>query len=82
MTRLFVRAAIPFTAALLLIGSAMAQTYPAEQKILSLLNDSNAAYVALSESEFCALGVGFDLPDGGRTMTDLAQKAPDGAFDR
>lgn len=81
MTGLFVRAAIPFAATLLLIGSAMAQTYPAEQKILSLLNDTNAVYVALSETEFYTLGAGFDLPDGGRTITDLAQKAPDGAFD-
>jgi hypothetical protein len=28
-----------------------------------------------------ALGEGFDLPDGGKTVTDLALKAPGGAFD-
>jgi len=28
-----------------------------------------------------ALGEGFDLPDGGKNVTDLAMKAPGGAFD-
>ena len=37
--------------------------------------------VSLAESDFRALGAGFDLPDGGRSVTALAEKAPGGAFD-
>src|SRR5947207_12571235 len=60
-------------------GGTMAQT--PEQKIWKLLDDSKAAYVSLGEAEFRGLGAGFDLPDGGRSVTALAEKAPGGAFD-
>ena len=62
-------------------GGTMAQTQTPEQKIWTLLDDSEAAYVSLGEAEFRALGAGFDLPDGGRSITRLAEQAPGGAFD-
>jgi hypothetical protein len=52
-----------------------------ESKIWKLLDDSEAIFVSLPESDFRALGEGFDLPDGGKAVTDLAMKAPGGAFD-
>jgi hypothetical protein len=52
-----------------------------ERKIWKLLDDDKAVFVSLSESDFRALGEGFDLPDGGKTVTDLAKAAPGGAFD-
>ena len=52
-----------------------------EQKIWSLLDDPKAPYVSLSEPDFRSLGAGFELPDGGRSVTALAEKAPGGAFD-
>jgi hypothetical protein len=63
------------------IGGTMAQAQTPEQKIWTLLDDSKAAYVSLGEAEFRALGVDFDLPDGGRSVTRLAEQAPGGAFD-
>jgi len=63
------------------IGGTMAQTQTLEQKIWTLLDDSKSPYVSLAESDFRALGTGFDLPDGGRSVTALAEKAPGGAFD-
>ncbi len=54
---------------------------PIEQKIWSLLDDGKSVYVTLPESDFRSLGKGFDLPDGGKTVTDLALNAPGGAFD-
>jgi hypothetical protein len=62
-------------------GGTMAQTQTFEQKIWTLLDDSKAAYVSLGETEFRALGAGFDLPDGGKSITRLAEQAPGGAFD-
>jgi hypothetical protein len=62
-------------------GGTMAQTQTLEQKIWTLLDDSKAAYVSLGEAEFRALGAGFDLPDGGKSITHLAEQAPGGAFD-
>src|SRR5437764_5766103 len=73
VTALFV-AFIPF-------GGIMAQTQALEQKIWTLLDDSKAPYVSLAEADFRAGGAGFDLPDGGRSVTTLAEKAPGGAFD-
>src|SRR5262245_37704581 len=52
-----------------------------EQKIWKLLDNDKAVYVSLPEPDFMALGEGFDLPDGGKNVTDLAVKAPGGAFD-
>jgi hypothetical protein len=52
-----------------------------EQKIWKLLDDDKSVYVSLPEADFRALGEGFDLPDGGKTVTDLAMSAPGGAFD-
>jgi hypothetical protein len=58
------------------------QTNPVvEKKIWSLLDDKKAVYVTLPEADFRALGEGFDLPDEGKTVTDLAKAAPGGAFD-
>src|SRR5262244_2244638 len=62
-------------------GGTMAQTQTLEQKIWTLLDDSEATYVSLGEAEFRALGAGFDLPDGGKAITRLAEQAPGGAFD-
>jgi hypothetical protein len=62
-------------------AAAAAQTQAREEKIWSLLDDPTAAYVSLGEAEFRALGAGFDLPDGGRSITRLAEQAPGGAFD-
>ncbi len=63
------------------MGSAVGQTQTLEQKIWTLLDNEKAPFVALPEPDFRALGAGFDLPDGGRAVTELASKAPDGAFD-
>ena len=68
-------------AGLLMTGFAMAQTESLEKKIWTLLDNSKATYVSLAESDFRALGAGFDLPDGGRAVTTLAAAAPGGAFD-
>ncbi|PYU23577.1 MAG: hypothetical protein DMG32_15925 [Acidobacteria bacterium] len=51
-----------------------------EKKIWSLLDDKKAVYVTLPEADFRSLGEGFDLPDGGKTVTELAKAAPGGAF--
>src|SRR5687768_15264568 len=58
-----------------------AASSPVEDRIWRLLDDSEAVYSSLSEADFRSLGGGFDLPDGGRTVTDLAGRAPGGAFD-
>jgi len=50
-------------------------------KIHRLLDDASAVYVSLGEADFRAAGEGFELPDGGRTVSSLAAKAPGGAFD-
>ena len=60
-------AALAFFVAFVPIGGTMAQTPALEQKIWTLLDDSKSPYVSLSESDFRALGAGFDLPDGGRS---------------
>ena len=52
-----------------------------EENIWKLLGDEKSVFVTLPESDFRALGEGFDLPDGGKTVTDLAMAAPGGAFD-
>src|SRR4051812_37954597 len=67
-------------AALLSIGTAMAQPQTNDKKIWSLLDNSKSVYVSLSEPDFRGLE-SFDLPDGGRAVTALAQAAPGGAFD-
>ena len=74
-------AALVFAAAAVPMGSTVGQTPNLEQKIWTLLDNDKAPYVALSEPDFRALGAGFDLPDGGRAVTELAEKAPGGAFD-
>src|SRR3979490_3173073 len=74
-------AVLAFFLAFVPIGGTMAQTQALEQKIWTLLDDSKAPYVSLAESDFRALGAGFDLPDGGRSVTALEEKAPGGAFD-
>jgi hypothetical protein len=53
----------------------------ADEKIWKLLDNEKAVYVSLPEADFCALGKEFDLPDGGKAGTDLAMKAPGGAFE-
>src|SRR5260370_20352283 len=73
--------ALAFLLAIASNGGTLAQTQTPEQKIGTLLDDSEAAYVFLGEAEFRALGAGFDLPDGGRSIARLAEQAPGGAFD-
>ena len=62
-------------------GFSAAQGPDVERKIWSLLDDPKAPYVSLAESDFRALGAGFDLPDGGKAVSALAEKAAGGAFD-
>src|SRR5262245_33708643 len=52
-----------------------------EQKIWNLLDNSKAVFVSLPQDDFMALGQDFTLPDGGKLVTELALKAPGGAFD-
>ncbi|HYC71095.1 MAG TPA: hypothetical protein VEB66_07815 [Opitutaceae bacterium] len=52
-----------------------------EKRIWALLDDPKSVYVSLSTPDFMALGAGFELPDGGRHVTELALAAPGGAFD-
>ncbi len=74
-------AALVLFAAAIPMGNAVGQTQTLEQKIWALLDNEKAPYVALPERVFRAAGTGFDLPDGGRAATELASKAPGGAFD-
>ncbi len=68
-------------AAIALVDSAAAQAQTADQTIWPLLDDSTAGFVSVAEADFRSLGQGFDLPDGGRVVTGLAEDAPGGAFD-
>jgi len=68
-------------AAFFTLGAAMAQPQANDNKIWPLLNDAKSVYVSLAEPDFRGMGEGFDLPDGGRAVTALAQAAPGGAFD-
>jgi hypothetical protein len=70
---------VALVAAMGLNHPTMAQT--PDQKIWTLLGDSEAPYVSLGEADFRALGAGFDLPDGGKAITGRAERAPGGAFD-
>src|SRR5438046_10086684 len=74
-------AVLALFAAILPAGFVLAQSQGLEQKIWTLLDDGKAAYVSLAESDLRALGAGFDLPDGGRSITALAGKADGGALD-
>src|SRR5207253_9204808 len=75
------RAAVLVCGILFFIGSAMAQNASTEQKIWTLLDNAKAVFVSLSEADFRAGAAGFDLPDGGRSVSGLAAKAPGGVFD-
>jgi hypothetical protein len=63
----------------LMTGETLAQSD--DSKIWPLLDDSQAVFVSVPESEFRSLGAGFDLPDEGRNVIALANAAPGGAFD-
>jgi hypothetical protein len=52
-----------------------------EQKIWNLLDNDKPVFVSLPQDDFMALGEDFILPDGGKTITELAMKAPGSAFD-
>jgi hypothetical protein len=52
-----------------------------EKKIWSLLDEPDKPFVALSTPDFMSLGEGFDIPDGGKSIQELAKDAPGGAFD-
>lgn len=71
-------------AAAVLAGAAVvalgAQEQDVERRIWSLLDNDQAQFVSLAEADFRAQ-IGFTLPDGGKSVTALAQKAPGGAFD-
>ena len=75
---LVIWAAIP--AALGLMAEA-AWAQAQEQRFWTLLNNPTATYASLPEADFRALGADIVLPDQGRTVTDLALRAPGGAFD-
>ena len=81
MPRLTYRFGLALLTSLLLPAAAQAQHSTRGQTIASLLDNPHAPFVALGEGDFRALGAGFDLPDGGRTVTALANAAPGGAFD-
>ena len=52
-----------------------------EKKIWALLDEPGKAFVALSTPDFMSLGEGFDIPDGGKSIQEIAKAAPGGAFD-
>jgi len=52
-----------------------------EHKIWELLDEPDKPFVSLSAPDFMGLGEGFDIPDGGTSITELAMAAPGGAFD-
>ncbi|MEY4879169.1 MAG: hypothetical protein RJB62_638 [Pseudomonadota bacterium] len=52
-----------------------------DERIWPRLEDGNAVFVSVPESDFRSLGSAFELPDGGRHVTELANAAPGGAFD-
>lgn len=52
-----------------------------EQKIWALLDQPDKPFVSLATEDFMSLGEGFDIPDGGASITELANAAPGGAFD-
>ena len=68
-----------FTAVALITSVIASANEPVEQKIWKLLDNPKAVYVSLPTPDFMALG--WALPDGGKTVTDLALAAPGGAFD-
>ncbi|MDB6114939.1 MAG: hypothetical protein JWQ62_1884 [Lacunisphaera sp.] len=72
----FISTAAAATALLALTASA---NDIVEQKIWKLLDDPKAVYVSLDTPSFMSLG--WELPDDGKHVTDLALAAPGGAFD-
>ena len=52
-----------------------------EKKIWALLDEPDKAFVALSTPDFMSLGMGFDIPDEGKSIHEMAMAAPGGAFD-
>lgn len=52
-----------------------------EGKIWNLLDEKDKTFVSLDTPDFMALGEGFEIPDGGKSITDLASASPGGAFD-
>src|SRR5688500_1148338 len=81
VTKLLGTAALALVAAMASLGIAVGQTHDLERKIWNLLDDARAPFVALPEPDFRALGADFTLPDGGRSVTALAERAAGGAFD-
>ncbi|MEO6002213.1 MAG: hypothetical protein ABIZ04_21360 [Opitutus sp.] len=74
-------AALLFCAVLARATAALSPTDPViEKKIWDLL-DQDKLYSSLPGDDFLALGTGFDLPDAGKTVIDLASAVPGGAFD-
>jgi hypothetical protein len=68
-------------AAMATLTTSVAVAQPVEQKIWRLLDDPKAVFVSLPEADFRAAGTDITLPDGGRSVTALAERAPGGAFD-
>lgn len=57
-------------------------TNPAvEKKIWALLDEPDKTFVSLSTPDFMSLGAGFDIPDEGKSIHEIAVAAPGGAFD-
>ncbi len=64
-----------------LVAPTLLPANPAIEKKIHALLDQDKIYASLPETDFRALGSGFELPDGGKHVTDLALAAPGGAFD-
>lgn len=80
MRRIATAFACPAFALLAIASPLRADPAALEKKIHTLL-DQDKIYVSLPGDDFLALGENFVLPDGGKTVTALAQAAPGGAFD-
>jgi hypothetical protein len=72
--------ACPVLALLAISAPLRADPAALEKKIHTLL-DQDKIFSSLPGAEFLALGEEFVLPDGGKHATELALKAPGGAFD-
>ncbi|AOS45714.1 hypothetical protein Verru16b_02801 [Lacunisphaera limnophila] len=80
MARLSTFLTCPVVALLAIASPLHADPAAVEKKIHALL-DQDKIFASLPGADFLSLGVGFELPDGGKQVTALALAAPGGAFD-
>jgi len=64
-----------------LLALSIVLTQPATAASIADLLDKDAPFVALPGADFAQLGADFVLPDAGRQVSELANKAQGGAFD-